>query len=249
MILMARVRIDCRLAGTDHCLFCLTAQSLKGKHSMNELLKLYHERDCDPAFWAEPVNAITNGSFLVAAMYGLWLAHSRNALSPVTMALIGMAMAIGTGSFLFHTAVSPFTMWLDVVPIAAFQVVFLWLLCQEMLGFRTTSTAIIVLSVLAGSFLLMPTYHILNGSLFYAPSLFAVLVLGGLWAKQSPQEPYLLIVAGVCFAVALAARTLDWHVPWPVGSHFLWHLLNGVVVYLAIRAWVVHLSFERNLRT
>lgn len=216
---------------------------------MTELLNLYRERASDPAFWAEPVNAITNGSFLIAAICGLWLAHSRDTLTPVTMVLIGLAMTIGVGSFLFHTAVSPFTMWLDVVPIAAFQVAFLWLLCHEMLGFRTTSAALIVLMVLTSTFMLMPTHHILNGSLFYAPTLFAVFVLGGLWAKQSPQEPYLLIVAGGCFAVALAARTLDWHVPWPVGSHFLWHLLNGVVVYCAIRAWVVHLLVERTLRT
>lgn len=215
---------------------------------MNELLKLYRERAYDPAFWAEPVNAITNSSFLIAAMYGLWFAHSRNALTPVTVTLIALAMTIGVGSFLFHTAVSPFTMWLDVVPIATFQVVFLWLLCQELLGFRTISTAIIVLIVLAGSFLLMPKYHILNGSLFYAPSLLAVLVLGGLWAQQSPQEPYLLIIAGGCFTLALAARTVDWQVPWPVGLHFLWHLLNGVVVYCAIRAWVVHLVVQRTLQ-
>ncbi|MBL8811211.1 MAG: ceramidase domain-containing protein [Planctomycetaceae bacterium] len=215
---------------------------------MTSLLNLYRERSGDPAFWAEPVNAITNGSFIVAALCGLWFAASRNVLTPLTLLLIILAMVIGVGSFLFHTTVSHLTMWLDVIPIAGFQVVFLWLLCQEMLGFRTSTTTIIVSLVLAGSFALMPMHQILNGSLFYAPSLLAVFVLGVLWAMKCPQEPLLLIIAGVCFTLALVARTADWHVSWPLGSHFLWHLLNGVVVYCAIRAWVVHLLVQRTLQ-
>ncbi len=63
----------------------------------------------------------------------------------------------------------------------------------------------------------------------------------GLYAQMSlNQARYgvtLLVIATILFAVALTARTVDeWLCPWwPMGTHFLWHLLNGGVIYLS---WV-----------
>jgi hypothetical protein len=49
----------------------------------------------------------------------------------------------------------------------------------------------------------------------------------------------LLASAGV-FCVALVCRSIDLVVcrQFPIGTHFLWHLLNGLVVYLAMRVLV-----------
>ena len=43
--------------------------------------------------------------------------------------------------------------------------------------------------------------------------------------------------AAAAFCLALFFRTIDlWVCPsWPLGTHFLWHLFNGSVVYLAMR--------------
>ena len=47
-------------------------------------------------------------------------------------------------------------------------------------------------------------------------------------------------VAAVVFAVALFARTVDEEVcgAFPLGTHFLWHTLDGVLVFLVSRALV-----------
>jgi len=209
---------------------------------MNELHCLYRERACDPAFWAEPVNALTNASFLVAAACGLQLAVKWDATTPLTLVLIALAGSIGLGSFLFHTAANSTTMWLDVIPIALFQALFLWLVSREMLQYGLLHTLGIVLGVAAASFALMPVHRLLNGSLFYGPSLIMLLMLGWQWSLRTPHEPCLLLIAAACFFLALTARTVDWLVPWPLGSHFLWHLLNGLVVYLALRSWIMHVA-------
>jgi hypothetical protein len=49
----------------------------------------------------------------------------------------------------------------------------------------------------------------------------------------------LLIAAGL-FAVSLFFRIIDNEICpiFTYGTHFLWHILNGVVVFLAIRAFV-----------
>ncbi|MBL8814915.1 MAG: ceramidase domain-containing protein [Planctomyces sp.] len=209
---------------------------------MSELLNIYRERSGDPAFWGEPVNAMTNSSFLIAAVFAMQLAIQRQALTTTTVTLISLAAMIGVGSFLFHTAVSPLTMWLDVIPIAILQTLFLWLACREMLSLGELRSAAVVTAVLLLSFALMPVHRLLNGSLFYAPSLVAFLWLGYSLSQRSISEPWLVLSAAVCFYLAVTARTFDWIVPWAVGSHYLWHMLNGVVVYLALRSWILHVS-------
>ncbi|MBN9447463.1 MAG: pyridoxal-phosphate dependent enzyme, partial [Bosea sp.] len=62
----------------------------------------YCERT-DPSFWAEPLNAWSNGAFLLAALAGLILLwRVRRADWPVAI-LIALVFAIAIGSFLFHT--------------------------------------------------------------------------------------------------------------------------------------------------
>jgi len=58
------------------------------------------------------------------------------------------------------------------------------------------------------------------------------------------REPVLLLAAAAGFCLALVFRTIDlWVCPcWPLGTHFLWHLLNGSVVYLAMRGLIVNSS-------
>lgn len=82
----------------------------------------YCER-IDASFWAEPVNALTNLAFVIAAVvianalvrdgqavrkaWDLWL-------------LAGLIAAIGVGSFLWHTLATPWSGLADVIPILLF---------------------------------------------------------------------------------------------------------------------------------
>ena len=85
----------------------------------SEPLSLYCER-VDASFWAEPVNALTNLAFLVAAAaaYAAW--RRSEARDPFGLALIGVTVAIGLGSFAFHTLATRGAALLDVIPIAIF---------------------------------------------------------------------------------------------------------------------------------
>jgi len=203
------------------------------------ILLLYRERDGDPGFWAEPLNAISNASFLIAAGFALHLAKRRNAMTPLTLTLITIAATVGVGSFLFHTATSPLTKWLDIGPIALFQVLVFWVVCRWMLGMSQGVSVGVAATIVVASFALMPISAVLKGSLFYLPSLIAMSILGAMWAEKAKSERYLLVNATSCFAIAITARTVDWMVPWSFGTHFLWHLLNGVVVYLVLRTWII----------
>jgi len=210
---------------------------------------MYRERSGDPAFWAEPFNALSNASFIIAAAFAMDLAIRRRALTPSAIALILIAGVIGCGSFLFHTIPLPLTKWLDILPIMLFQIIFLWLISRDLLSINGWISAGIVIVVVGSSLALMPILQPLNGSLFYIPSLAAMFTFGTLWAKRRRTEPFILLIAACCFTVAITARSIDWIVPWPWGTHFLWHLMNGFVVYAGLRTWIVAISLNKTQET
>jgi hypothetical protein len=86
-----------------------------------------------------------------------------------------------------------------------------------------------------------------RGSLGYVPAALALVGVGGaLLASRRPQASRragrtLLAAAGV-FALSLAFRTLDGPAcaALPLGTHFLWHALNAVVLFLLLRAAIRH---------
>ena len=58
--------------------------------------------------------------------------------------------------------------------------------------------------------------------------------------QQQKQEPLILLAATGVFFVALCFRTFDSTLcpDFPFGTHFLWHLLNGIVLYLSGRGLI-----------
>lgn len=209
-----------------------------------EWLGKYRERGMNPDFWGEPMNALTNAAFLIAAVLALDLAVARRATGPGTMALVFLAGLIGLGSFLFHTIPNRFTLWGDVGPIAAFQASMLWLVMRHLLSLSHPLCTVVTLGVIGLSLVLMQFSQILNGSLFYLPVLMSMLICGVLVSRTDHAEPFLILAAAGCLALAVTLRSLDWSVHWRFGTHFLWHILGGVVVYLALRSWIVFVAPE-----
>ena len=80
----------------------------------------------------------------------------------------------------------------------------------------------------------------LNGSGQYAPAVLALAVFAVITrARRHPSAPWL---AGclATFLVSLTFRTLDRDLcpGWPVGLHFIWHLLNGLMIGLLLQMLV-----------
>lgn len=203
------------------------------------MLDLYCERR-GPGLFAEPINASTNLAFLVAALAAWLLARRLGALSSGVATLITLAVAVGIGSGLFHTFATPWASVLDLAPIFAFQVVFLWLYLRQCVGLSTAASTAIAAGYFVICLLMKGVPPLLNGSILYAPSF---LVLGGLAAYHylsGQRERWLLVVALIVFFAALVFRSLDeLACPYvPFGTHFLWHILNGGLLYLAMRALI-----------
>ena len=77
--------------------------------------------------------------------------------------------------------------------------------------------------------------EVLNGSTGYFPALGALLIFG-LLLRDSPQGRAMLTGAGI-FVASLALRIVDLDIcdAFPLGTHFLWHVLNAVLLYILLR--------------
>ena len=200
---------------------------------------LYCER-LGAEFWAEPINALTNIVFFLAA-WGAWRFSRRSStLSPGVWLLITTAVAIGIGSFVFHTIATNWARVLDVVPILVFQMLFLWLYGRQVIALTRPTSGLLLAGFLAATILGRQFPAILNGSLIYAPAFLTIFALGLYQAMTVKSARFDLLAAAGVLAVSLVFRTIDNAVclTFPIGTHFLWHLANGAVVYLAIRALV-----------
>lgn len=214
----------------------------------------YCER-LDGGFWAEPVNAVTNAAFLAAALAALLLWRQRGGGDRGVLVLILLVFAIGIGSFLFHTMPNGRTVLADIVPIQLFAFGYFAFALRRYLGASGLVTAAgtvaffglgLALSWAGRAVLPVPA----SGSAGYAAFLIGIFGI----AAALPRGPALgrqrklLILAGVAFAASLTMRSIDFAVcaGLPLGTHWLWHLLNALVLHWLLRAAV--LSGEERLQ-
>src|SRR3990170_118717 len=71
--------------------------------------------------------------------------------------------------------------------------------------------------------------------------LIVTLVLGIFQATERTVARFTLLAAAGVYLAALFFRTIDNEVcpVLPIGTHFLWHLLIGLVTYLAMRSLIL----------
>jgi hypothetical protein len=196
---------------------------------------LYCERT-DGSFWAEPANALTNAAFLIAAAAAFWSWRRAGGRDGPALALIGVVVAVGLGSFTFHTVATRGAALADMIPIAVFIYGYLLLALRRFLRLSLGISAAILIvfaeSAQALSWLAPP--RALNGSIDYVPALVALIVVAR--AAQAPARRG-LDIAVMLFAVSLALRSVDLAAceAFPLGTHFVWHMLNAAVLYVLLQ--------------
>jgi len=216
------------------------------------LIDLYCERT-GPEFWNEPVNALTNLAFILAGAVAWRDMSRRDHADRLEQGVIVLAGSIGVGSFLFHTFAERWAEQADVLPIWCFAASFVLLTVYRSTGqdvMRTGRIAVIAV-VAAGSIVLVTGGGLmpddddqalpLNGSLQYAPALVALLVFTAIaqWRGHPARRHFLM--ATLIFCLALFFRSIDLlacTATGGIGTHFLWHLLNALMIGILLQGLV-----------
>ena len=199
----------------------------------------YCER-LDAGLWAEPLNALTNLAFFVAAWASWSLIRQSNTRSGDLNILLILMVSIGIGSGLFHTFATTCARVLDVVPILFFQIWYMWLYARRIILISRGWSLVFVGAFFVAALFGRQFPDVLNGSLSYASAFFAFIGLGAYHYLTNKQERAVLLVASGLFVLAVLCRTIDQAIcPYmPIGTHFLWHILDATVIYLATRGLV-----------
>lgn len=217
-----------------------------------QILSGYCERAMDPGFWAEPLNAITNGAFIIAAMIALMMAIRARRLDGPVIWLIMLTAVIGTGSFLFHTLATRWAAIADVAPIMLFILSYFTISMRCFAGYSWGKSLLLTVGFLGAlvvlSFVMNTVLRpLIGGSVSYVPALLSLAAVG-LWlnGRGHPAGLWLVAVAGI-FTLSLTARAVD--LPFcnamPHGIHWLWHILNGVVLGTLTIALIRHGDRQR----
>ena len=200
-----------------------------------------------PGFWAEPLNAISNVAFILAAVVGvvLWLrqpASGEGAALPgrsIGLWLAFLVGVIGIGSFLFHSFANRWSSLADVIPIAIFIYAYFGTALHRLAGLTGPVALGATVLFLAASLVADPALaHIFGSSSGYVPALLAMLGIGGVLVARKRAGGGLILAAAATFAASLGFRMADLPLcpDWPLGTHFTWHILNAITLGLLLVA-------------
>lgn len=214
-------------------------------------MDFYCERT-DASFWSEPWNAWSNLSFVIAGILSLmlWLKYRRQNPRQVRtrpLILSCLLILVGVGSFLFHTFADSLTYWGDLIPIFILTSTYLYHSAKRFLGYSALTSSLLLIGCI-GAMLVIETQvpkAILNGSTLYLPPLALLFFFGWSMRKLSnPRWSRMYLSASFVFLISLSLRTLDMSVceSFPLGTHFLWHSLNGVFLGILLH---LALQFDR----
>jgi hypothetical protein len=207
----------------------------------------YCERGTE-GLWAEPLNALTNAAFLMAAWlaWRTWRSHPDASWKgqPDIGALILLVAVIGIGSLLWHTVATPWAYLLDAGPIVIFIHVFFASFLWRIAGLSWPGLVAGLALYQAATFATLRAFPAgaLNESVGYFPVLlFLLLMAGWLYLRDHALWKRFLACSGL-FALSLGFRIADllYCTSLPMGTHFLWHLNNGALLYLLLQGLIQH---------
>jgi hypothetical protein len=204
---------------------------------MFEQVIAYCERT-DFSYWSEPVNAVTNAAFVLAALY-VWPSTRGLALARLLAVILA---AIGAGSFLWHTHATGWAGLADVLPILLFILVYIFAATRDYLGASSLVAGIVTLGFFPYAFGFRALFSgVLPGANALYASVAVLILAYGLWLIRSATGRGLLIGAAILCA-SLGFRMADDAVcaNFPIGTHFMWHILNGIMLGWMIVVYCRH---------
>ncbi|MBT8412121.1 MAG: ceramidase domain-containing protein [Octadecabacter sp.] len=207
----------------------------------SEQIDAYCERT-DFSYWSEPVNAVTNLAFLVAAVW-MW---RRSAGLPAARVLCAILFVIGVGSFLFHTHATAWAATADMLPIGLFILFYLFLVNRQMLGWPLWAAAIGTAGFLpyaVGVTVVLRDVPFFGVSNFYWTVPILLMLYAVVFRARLGATARGFVLGAVILSASITARTLDGALcdVWPIGTHLGWHLLNAVMLGWMIEVYRRHM--------
>ena len=203
---------------------------------LSQSIDIYCER-LDVGIWAEPINAVTNFAFILAAII-MWI-RCKNLVEGRVLAFL--LFSIGCGSFLFHTFAQTWAAILDVTPILIFILTYIYAANRRFLVWSKRMSITGVILFLPYQFLvvrILSSIQFLGSSAQYVPVAILIFFYSALLHKSKTNLSRELFVGATILSLSIFARTIDEPLCLivSVGTHFIWHILNAIML-----AWMIEI--------
>ena len=197
---------------------------------LSQSIDIYCER-LDVGIWAEPINAVTNFAFILAAII-MWI-RCKNLVEGRVLAFL--LFSIGCGSFLFHTFAQTWAAILDVTPILIFILTYIYAANRRFLVWSKRMSITGVILFLPYQFLvvsILSSIQFLGSSAQYVPVAILIFFYSALLHKSKSNLSRELFVGATILSLSIFARTIDEPLCSivSVGTHFIWHILNAIML-------------------
>ena len=193
----------------------------------------------------EPLNTVTNAAGLIAVFFIYRLLRKHGApwfIYP----FLALMLASVLGSFFWHGTRSGIALSFDTLPGIAALCFFTFVWASELWN-RWRGYAFVTVFVLAvaiAAFLPIPFMF-----RFFIPVILLSLFLIGISFRRDKKAGWFGVGMLCVLLLSAGFRTIDLAAcPYlPIGTHFLWHLLNPLGIYLAVLV-LVHLRLNKETR-
>ena len=199
-------------------------------------IDIYCER-LDIGIWAEPVNAVTNVAFILASIF-MWL-RCKNLVEGRILSFL--LFSIGCGSFLFHTFAQTWAAILDVTAILIFILTYIFVANRRFLAWSKMVSLIGVILFFPYQLLLasiLSSIQFFGSSVQYIPVAILIFIYSGLLHKSEPNLSRGLFIGAAILCLSIVFRTIDEPLCsiLSVGTHFVWHILNAIML-----SWMIEI--------
>jgi hypothetical protein len=205
-------------------------------------LDSYCERLGEAGWAAEPLNALTNIAFLIAAYYlGRFVmrTHLPWKRYPDIYALVLCMVCIGIGSGAWHISPTSLTNLMDVLPITLFINLYLLSLLRRLFCFSWGWVVLCFALLHKLNYFAATAFSpdSLHGTILYLPTWAMLVGLVGIASMRHHVFARPLAEITALWTLSLTIRTLDMPLCAynPYGTHFLWHIVNAYVLYALLR--------------
>ena len=199
-------------------------------------IDIYCER-LDIGIWAEPINAVTNVAFILASIF-MWL-RCKNLVEGRVLSFL--LFSIGCGSFLFHTFAQTWAAILDVAAILIFILTYIFIANRSFLAWSKMVSLLGVILFFPYQLLLaniLSNIQFFGSSVQYIPVAILIFIYSGLLRKTEPNLSRGLLIGAAILCLSIVFRIIDEPLCsiLSVGTHFVWHILNAIML-----SWMIEI--------
>ena len=203
---------------------------------LSKSIDIYCER-LDIGIWAEPINSVTNAAFILAAIF-MWL-RCKNLVEGRVLSFL--LFSIGCGSFLFHTFAQTWAAILDVAAILIFILTYIFVANRRFLALSKMVSVIGVILFFPYQLLLasiLSNIQFFGSSVQYIPVAILIFIYSGLLRKTEPNLSRGLLIGAIILCLSIVFRIIDEPLCsiLSVGTHFVWHILNAIML-----SWMIEI--------